>query len=340
MKLSDFNYCLPEELIAQHPVEPRDASRLLVIHRKSGEIEHRIFRDIIEYLYPGDVLVINDTKVLPARIFATKETGAVIEVILLKQIDAYRWEVLVRPGKKAKIGAKLIFLPGELEADIIEQTPEGGRILEFKYRGDFYAILDQVGNIPLPPYIKEKLTDPNRYQTVYAEKKGSAAAPTAGLHFTSSLLKKIEDQGIEIARVLLHVGLGTFRPVKVDNIEEHRMHSEYYEIDSENTDIINRAKRRGARIIGVGTTSARTLETVALSDGTVVAGKGWTEKFIYPGYKFKIIDALLTNFHLPKSTLLMLVSAFADRELIMHAYQEAVKNRYRFFSFGDAMLII
>lgn len=340
MKVADFDYFLPEELIAQHPVEPRDASRLLVLHRENGLIEHKIFHEIIDFFQPGDVLVINDTKVLPARIFATRETGAVIEVVLLKQLNYNSWEVLVRPGRKVKPGTRLIFAAGELEAVCRGETEAGGRILEFSFAGNFFAILDRIGQMPLPPYIKEKLEDRDRYQTVYAREKGSAAAPTAGLHFTHELLSKIEKRGIIIATVMLHVGLGTFRPVKAENVEDHLMHDEYYEVNAENAEKINRAKRQGGRVIAVGTTSTRTLETVSSENGEVFAQQGWTRSFIYPGYTFKVVDALITNFHLPKSTLLMLVSALAGRENVLRAYEEAVRLQYRFFSFGDAMLII
>lgn len=340
MKVSDFDYYLPENLIAQHPIEPRDSSRLLVLHRETKKIEHNVFGNIDKYLNPGDTLVINETMVLPARLFATRETGAVIEVVLLNQISIDKWEVLVRPGKKAKVGTKLIFSPDELEAYVVDNTESGGRILEFKYSGNFFEIIDRIGQMPLPPYIKEELVDKERYQTVYARERGAAAAPTAGLHFTNELLKSLEEKGIIIAKVLLHVGLGTFRPVKVENISEHSMHAEYYEIDAVNAEKINNAKKNGNKVISVGTTSSRTLESVALPDGTVQPGKGWTDIFIYPGYKFKVVDGLITNFHLPKSTLLMLISAFAGRDLIMDTYREAVEKEYRFFSFGDAMFII
>ncbi|ATW23958.1 tRNA preQ1(34) S-adenosylmethionine ribosyltransferase-isomerase QueA [Candidatus Formimonas warabiya] len=340
MRLSDFDYHLPEELIAQHPMEPRDASRLLVLHRDSGLIEHKIFHDIIDYLDPGDVLVINDTKVLPARLFGRKETGAAIEVVLLRQVEHDTWEVLVRPGKKARTGTRLVFSPGQLEGTVLEHTESGGRLLKFDFIGDFFALIDRIGQMPLPPYIREKLADASRYQTVYAREMGSAAAPTAGLHFTDELLARIANKGIIIAKVLLHVGLGTFRPVKEEIIENHRMHAEYYEIDGENAEKINEAKKQGHRVISVGTTSTRTLETAALTDGSIMPGKGYTESFIYPGYRFKVVDSLITNFHLPQSTLLMLISAFAGHERVMRTYQVAVQERYRFFSFGDAMMII
>jgi len=340
MKLSDFDYDLPEELIAQHPVEPRDASRLLVLHKDTGMIEHKIFRDIVNYLSPGDVMVINNTKVLPARLFGHKETGALIEVVLLKQLDINTWDVLVRPGKKARPGTHLIFSPGVLEGDILDNSESGGRIIRFSFQGSFLEIIDELGQMPLPPYIREKLTDKERYQTVYAREAGSAAAPTAGLHFTHSLLLDIANRDVEIVKVLLHVGLGTFRPVKAENIEDHKMHAEYYEISDDAAKTINKAKEKGAKIISVGTTSTRTLETAASQEGKVLPGKGFTESYIYPGYKFKAIDGLITNFHLPKSTLLMLVSALGGYENAMEAYRTAVKEGYRFFSFGDAMLII
>ncbi|MDD4751844.1 MAG: tRNA preQ1(34) S-adenosylmethionine ribosyltransferase-isomerase QueA [Desulfitobacteriaceae bacterium] len=340
MKVAEFDYFLPEELIAQHPVEPRDSSRLMVLHKDSGTVEHKIFRDVVEYLNPGDVLVINNTKVLPARVFAVKESGGKIEVVLLKQLANDRWEVLVRPGKRVKTGTKLIFSLGELEAEVSDRTEAGGRILDFKYQGNFFQILDRVGHMPLPPYIREELADGSRYQTVYARERGSAAAPTAGLHFTRELLETIENKGIIIAQVLLHVGLGTFRPVKVENVEEHQIHSEYYQIDYANAEKINKAKKEGNRVVCVGTTSTRTLETVADERGFVSPGQGWSNCYIYPGYKYKAVDVLITNFHLPKSTLLMLVSAFAGHENAIQAYRLAVEERYRFFSFGDAMLII
>ncbi|MGI6684982.1 MAG: tRNA preQ1(34) S-adenosylmethionine ribosyltransferase-isomerase QueA [Bacillota bacterium] len=340
MKVSDFDYDLPEELIAQYPLEPRDTSRLLVLHRDTGFIEHRMFKDIVDYLTPYDGLVINDTKVLPARLFGKKLTGAVIEVVLLKQLNVSTWEALVRPGKKVRPGSKIIFSPGILEGEVLDNSESGGRIIKFIYQGNFFEILDALGQMPLPPYIKEELKEKERYQTIYARELGSAAAPTAGLHFTHDLLEKISEKNVHVIKVLLHVGLGTFRPVKVENIEDHKMHAEYYEISTDAALAISRVKEKGGKIISVGTTSTRTLETAASSSGKVQPGKGFTESFIYPGYQFKVIDALITNFHLPKSTLLMLVSALGGYENVMRAYREAVKERYRFFSFGDAMLII
>ncbi|MBQ3199364.1 MAG: tRNA preQ1(34) S-adenosylmethionine ribosyltransferase-isomerase QueA [Firmicutes bacterium] len=340
MKLEDFVYDLPEELIAQTPVEPRDSSRLLVLNRADGTIEHKHFYDVVDYLNAGDVLVINHTKVLPARLWAHRESGAVIEVLLVQQVDLHHWKALVRPGRKARPGEKLIFKEGLLTAEVMEVVEEGMRLIRFDYKGNFMAILDELGTMPLPPYIHEKLEDQSRYQCVYAKDPGSAAAPTAGLHFTEELLDKIRAKGVTVAEVLLNVGLGTFRPVKVENIEDHEMHSEYYEIDEATAKIINDCRARGGRIISVGTTSTRTLETVSTEDGIVHAGSGWTQKFIYPGYHYKAVDSLITNFHLPGSTLMMLVSAFATREQIMQAYATAVEEKYRFFSFGDAMLII
>jgi S-adenosylmethionine:tRNA ribosyltransferase-isomerase len=340
MHISEFDYFLPEELIAQEPLSRRDESRLLVLHQKTGQIEHRKFTDILSYLHQGDVLVSNKTRVIPARLYGKKKgTGAIIEVLLLHQIDKNRWEVLVRPGKKVKPGTRIIFAAGDLEAVAIETTASGGRIMEFAYTGIFQEILDRLGQMPLPPYIKKRLADPDRYQTVYAQEPGSAAAPTAGLHFTPSLIKALQEQGIEWVEILLHVGLGTFRPVKEENIEEHQMHREYFEISPQAAEKINKALREKRRIIGIGTTSTRALESACV-DGVVQARKDWTEIFIYPGYEFKVISGLITNFHLPKSTLLMLVSALAGRGRIMQAYAEAVRERYRFFSFGDAMLII
>ena len=342
MLLDDFDYNLPEELIAQDPLSDRSSSRLMVLDRKTGEIEHKVFKDIIDYLNEGDCLVINDTKVIPARLIGVKpETGATIEVLLLKRLEDRQdtWEVLVKPGKKAKVGAKISFGEGKLIGEIIDIVDEGNRLIQFSYEGIFEEILDELGQMPLPPYITHKLEDKNRYQTVYAKNDGSAAAPTAGLHFTNELLDKIEAKGVKIARVTLHVGLGTFRPVKVDNILEHHMHSEYYEVSKEAADIINMTKANGGRVISVGTTSTRTLETVALEDGTIPSKSGWTDIFIYPGYKFKAVDNLITNFHLPESTLVMLVSALAGRENVLNAYSVAVKEKYRFFSFGDAMFI-
>ena len=339
LKKSDFYYDLPEELIAQTPAEPRDSSRLLVYHRDTHAIEHRIFRDVTDYLKAGDVLVVNRTRVLPARIYAHTEHGGAAEVLLLKRLDLTRWEVLVRPGRKCRPGAHLV-VNEELSLDVLSVTETGERIVNFVYDGTFEDILSRVGTMPLPPYIHEKLADPERYQTVYSRENGSAAAPTAGLHFTPELLERIRAMGVEIAEVLLHVGLGTFRPVKEENVLDHRMHSEYYEVSAEAADIVNRAKQEGRRVICVGTTSVRTVETVADERGFLHPCKGNTEIFIYPPYKFKCVDALITNFHLPESTLLMLVSALCSREEIMAVYQTAVEERYRFFSFGDAMLIL
>lgn len=341
MQLKDFYYDLPQELIAQNPLLDRASSRLMHVDRTTGEVTHGIFRDICDYLKPGDCLVINDTKVIPARLFGVKEdTNAKIEVLLLKRKTDNTWETLVKPGKKCKIGTKIVFGEGLLVGFIEDVLEEGNRLIRFEYDGIFEEILDKLGQMPLPPYITVQLEDKNRYQTVYAKYEGSAAAPTAGLHFTNELLKKIEEMGVRIAHVTLHVGLGTFRPVKVDNILEHHMHSEFYMIDEENAKIINEAKSNGNRVISVGTTSCRTLESCADEKGHIVSGSGWTDIFIYPGYDFKIIDGLITNFHLPESTLLMLVSAFAGRKHIMEAYEIAVKEKYRFFSFGDAMILI
>lgn len=341
MNVKDFNFELPEELIAQEPIIERDMSRLLVVNREKSSLEHKIFKNILDYINPGDCLVLNNSRVIPARLFGIKdESGAKMEFVLLKKIDKNRWETLVKPGKKARIGTKFIFGNGELTCKIIDNTEAGGRVIEFEYDGIFEEILDKLGEMPLPPYIKSKLKDKERYQTVYSKDPGSAAAPTAGLHFTKDLLSKIEEKGIKIAYVTLHVGLGTFRPVKVDVIEEHVMHSEFYSIDDENAAIINETKKNGNSIVAVGTTSCRTLETIATEDGYINSTSGWTDIFIYPGYKFKIVDKLITNFHLPESTLIMLVSALAGRELIMEAYASAVKEKYRFFSFGDAMFII
>ncbi len=342
MNLHDFYYDLPEELIAQDPLKDRASSRLMVLDKNTGEIEHKIFHDIIDYLNPGDCLVINDTKVIPARLIGEKEgTGAAIEVLLLKRREDSEstWEVLVKPGKKAKIGTRISFGNGKLIGEVIDIVDEGNRVIRFEFDGIFEEILDELGQMPLPPYITHKLEDKNRYQTVYAKHEGSAAAPTAGLHFTTELLEKIKEKGINIARVTLHVGLGTFRPVKVENVLEHHMHSEFYMVSKEAADIINNTKKNGGRIIAVGTTSTRTLESVADENGFVKECSGWTQIFIYPGYKFKAIDALITNFHLPESTLVMLVSALAGRENILHAYEVAVEDKYRFFSFGDAMFI-
>ncbi|QCX32802.1 tRNA preQ1(34) S-adenosylmethionine ribosyltransferase-isomerase QueA [Caloramator sp. E03] len=341
MKVHDFYFELPEELIAQEPLKERDASRLLVLHREDGKIEHRIFRDIVEYLDEGDCLVLNNSRVIPARFFGVKEdTGAKMEFVLLKRIDKNRWETLVKPGKKAKIGARFLFGDGELKCTILENTEAGGRIIEFEYDGVFEEILDKLGQMPLPPYIKRQLKDKERYQTVYSKVEGSAAAPTAGLHFTKELLDRIEKKGVKIVYVTLHVGLGTFRPVKVEDIKNHKMHSEFYIIDDKTAEIINETKKKNKRVFAVGTTSCRTLETAADDNGIIHGKSGWTDIFIYPGYKFKAVDCLITNFHLPESTLIMLVSALAGREKIMEAYNIAVKERYRFFSFGDAMLII
>lgn len=342
MNLHDFYYELPEELIAQDPLSDRSSSRLMVMDRRTGALEHKIFRDIVDFLKLGDCLVINDTKVIPARLIGEKDgTGAAIEVLLLKRKEDLKdvWEVLVKPGKKAKPGTRITFGGGRLAAEVIDIVDEGNRLIRFEYEGIFEEILDELGQMPLPPYITHKLQDQNRYQTVYAKHEGSAAAPTAGLHFTKELLEQISNKGVDIAMVTLHVGLGTFRPVKVENIQEHHMHSEFYMITQEAADKINAAKERGGRVICVGTTSCRTIESAASEDGRLEACSGWTEIFIYPGYKFKMLDALITNFHLPESTLLMLVSAFAGRENVLAAYKTAVEERYRFFSFGDAMFI-
>ncbi|AEB75735.1 tRNA preQ1(34) S-adenosylmethionine ribosyltransferase-isomerase QueA [Clostridium botulinum] len=340
MKVKDFDFYLPEELIAQHPMEKRDESRLMVVDRKSGHREHKIFKDILGYFNEGDCLVLNNTRVLPARLIGEKEnTGGKIEFLLLKRIEGDKWETLVKPGKKAKIGARFVFGSGELKAEVKGMGQDGSRIIEFEYEGIFEEVLDRLGQMPLPPYITEKLDDKERYQTVYSKEKGSAAAPTAGLHFTKELLKEIENKGVKIAFVTLHVGLGTFRPVKAEDIEEHHMHSEYYTMSKETADIINETKENGGKIIAVGTTSCRTLETIGDENGKVRETSGWTDIFMYPGYKFKIVDRLITNFHLPQSTLLMLVSAFSSRENIMNAYKEAVDEKYRFFSFGDAMFL-
>lgn len=341
MKLSDFSYNLPEELIAQDPLLKRSDSRLMVLNREDGSVEHKHFHDIIDYLNPGDCLVVNETKVLPARLIGVKEdTGASIEVLLLKRVDDKVWETLVKPGKKARPGAKISFGGGRLIGEVTDIVEEGNRLIRFCYDGIFEEVLDELGQMPLPPYITHTLADKNRYQTVYAKNSGSAAAPTAGLHFTPELLKQIEEKGIRIARVTLHVGLGTFRPVKTDNIYEHHMHSEFYMIDETAADVINTTKKNGGKVVSVGTTSTRTLETAADENGFVKPCSGWTDIFIYPGYKFKVVDRLITNFHLPESTLLMLVSALYDREKILEAYEIAVREKYRFFSFGDAMFIM
>lgn len=341
MKTSDFYYELPPELIAQDPLEDRASSRLLVLDKKTGKTEHHMFREITDYLKPGDCLVINDTKVIPARLIGTKEdTGAKIEVLLLKRKDRNIWETLVKPGRKAKPGVRISFGEGLLTGEVVDVVEEGNRLIRFEFEGIFEEILDRLGQMPLPPYITHQLKDKDRYNTVYAEHSGSAAAPTAGLHFTPGLLDEISAKGVEIARVTLHVGLGTFRPVKVDDVENHHMHSEFYMIDSEAADKINRTKDGGGRVICVGTTSCRTVESAADENGKLKECSGWTDIFIYPGYQFKVLDALITNFHLPESTLIMLVSALAGRENVLAAYEEAVKERYRFFSFGDATLII
>lgn len=341
MNVKDFYFELPQELIAQDPLEDRSSSRLLVLNKETGETAHRTFRDITSYLRPGDCLVINDTKVIPARLFGEREgTQARIEVLLLKRRENDVWEVLVKPGKKAKPGTVIVFGDGLLKATVTDIVEDGNRLLQFHYEGIFEEILDQLGQMPLPPYITHQLKDKNRYQTVYAKHEGSAAAPTAGLHFTKELLEQIEAMGVEIARVTLHVGLGTFRPVKVENVLDHHMHSEFYMIDEDAAAKINRAKNGGGRVICVGTTSCRTIESAASEDGSLKACSGWTDIFIYPGYRFKVLDALITNFHLPESTLVMLVSALAGREHVLNAYAEAVREGYRFFSFGDAMLIL
>lgn len=340
MKVKDFYFDLPKELIAQHPLEKRDESKLMVLNKKSGEIEHKVFKDIIDYLNPGDCLVLNDTRVMPARLYGAKEgSGGKMEFLLLKRHEDDIWESLVKPGKRGKVGAKFVFGNGELKAEIIEVLDNGNRKIKFYYDGIFEEVLDRLGEMPLPPYIEEKLEDKERYQTVYSKEIGSAAAPTAGLHFTEELLQEIRDKGINIAFVTLHVGLGTFRPVKVEDIQDHEMHSEYYILDRENAEIINNAKKSGKRVIAVGTTSNRTLESIANEEGEVKEQSGYTNIFIYPGYKFKIVDAIITNFHLPESTLIMLISAFSTREIVMNAYKTAVENEYRFFSFGDAMFI-
>ena len=340
MDVKDFYFDLPQELIAQDPLEDRSSSRLLVLDKETGAVDHRVFRDIVSYLRKGDCLVINDTKVIPARLYGVKEgTQAKIEVLLLKRRADDVWEVLVKPGRKARPGAVIQFGEGLLTGKVIDVVEEGNRLIQFSYQGIFEEILDQLGQMPLPPYITHQLKDKNRYQTVYAKHEGSAAAPTAGLHFTEELLKQIEEKGVKIAHVTLHVGLGTFRPVKVDNVQDHHMHSEFYIVEEEEAKKINDTKKAGGRVICVGTTSCRTLESAAGEDGVLKAGSGWTDIFIYPGYRFKILDALITNFHLPESTLVMLVSALAGREHVLAAYEEAIRERYRFFSFGDAMFI-
>ena len=340
MKTSDFFYELPEELIAQTPAEPRDSSRLMVVHRDTGKIEHRVFRDVIDYLNPEDVLVVNHTRVIPARLYGAKEgSGGAIEFLLLRRLNLTDWEVILKPGKKAKPGARFVFGNGELKAEILQVAEDGGRMVRFFWEGVFEEVLERLGNMPLPPYIHEKLQDPTRYQTVYAKVDGSAAAPTAGLHFTPELLEAIRGNGVDIVPVLLHVGLGTFRPVKEEDVENHHMHSEYYEVTEEQAQRINAARKRGGRVVCVGTTSVRTLETVCDENGVIRPGNGFTQIFIRPGVPVRAVDALITNFHLPGSTLLMLISALMGRETALAAYELAVKERYRFFSFGDAMLI-
>ncbi|MBN1044654.1 tRNA preQ1(34) S-adenosylmethionine ribosyltransferase-isomerase QueA [Clostridium botulinum] len=340
MNVKDFDFYLPEELIAQHPLEKRDTSRLMVLDKETGEISHKNFYDIIDYLNEGDTLVLNNTRVMPARLIGEKEgTGGKIEFLLLKRVEKDRWECLAKPGKSARVGRRFTFGDGKLKAEVVEVKENGNRIVEFYYEGIFEEVLDSLGEMPLPPYIHERLEDRERYQTVYSKENGSAAAPTAGLHFTEELLHKIKDKGINIAYVTLHVGLGTFRPVKVETIEDHEMHSEYYHLSKEDAEVINATKKRGNKVISVGTTSTRTLETIADENGNVKETSGWTNIFIYPGYKFKVVDRLITNFHLPESTLIMLVSTLAGKEHVMNAYEEAVKERYRFFSFGDAMFI-
>ncbi|HZK38044.1 MAG TPA: tRNA preQ1(34) S-adenosylmethionine ribosyltransferase-isomerase QueA [Clostridia bacterium] len=340
METKDFDFYLSDELIAQTPLENRDSSRLLILDRETGEVEHDYFYNIVDFLNPGDCLVLNDTRVIPARLIGEREdTGGKIEFLLLKRTESDTWQTLVKPGKRAKLGNRFIFGDGLLYAEIININEEGSRVIKFEYEGIFEEILDRLGQMPLPPYITKKLEEKERYQTVYSKNQGSVAAPTAGLHFTKELLKKIEEKGVKIAYITLHVGLGTFRPVKSEKIQEHRMHSEFYIVDETAVDIINKTKERGNKIIAVGTTSCRTLESIADKDGKVKPGSGWTDIFIYPGFVFRVIDGLITNFHLPKSTLIMLVSAFAGREKTLKAYDTAVKERYRFFSFGDAMFI-
>ena len=340
MKASDFDFYLPQELIAQHPLEKRDEARLMVLDKQSGNIEHKVFRDVLDYLEEGDCLVLNDTRVLPARLFGTKEgSGGKMEFLLLKRKEKDLWETLVKPGRRAQIGSRFLFGNGELKAQVVAIGEEGSRLVRFEYEGIFEEVLDRLGQMPLPPYIKEKLEDKEMYQTVYSREQGSAAAPTAGLHFTEELLKRIEEKGVKLAFLTLHVGLGTFRPMKVENIDEHVMHSEYYSLSKESAEAINSCKENGNKVVAVGTTSTRTLETIGGEDSRVREQSGWTDIFIYPGYEFKIVDALITNFHLPKSTLLMLVSALSSRDIILNAYETAVKEKYRFFSFGDAMII-
>ena len=340
MNVKDFEFYLPEELIAQHPLEQRDSSRLMVLDKETGKIDHKTFHDIVGYLNEGDTLVLNNTRVLPARLIGEKEeSGGKIEFLLLKRIEGDKWECLAKPGKSAREGRRFTFGGGKLKAEVIEVKEDGNRIVEFYYDGIFEEVLDSLGEMPLPPYIHERLEDKERYQTVYSKEEGSAAAPTAGLHFTKELLEQIKEKGVNVVYLTLHVGLGTFRPVKVENIEDHDMHSEYYHLSKETADIINETKKRGNKVISVGTTSTRTLETIGDENGEVREQSGWTNIFIYPGYKFKIVDRLITNFHLPESTLIMLVSTLAGKEHVMHAYEEAVKEKYRFFSFGDAMFI-
>lgn len=340
MNVKDFEFYLPEELIAQHPLEQRDSSRLMVLDKETGKIDHKTFHDIVGYLNEGDTLVLNNTRVLPARLIGEKEeSGGKIEFLLLKRIEGDKWECLAKPGKSAREGRRFTFGGGKLKAEVIEVKEDGNRIVEFYYDGIFEEVLDSLGEMPLPPYIHERLEDKERYQTVYSKEEGSAAAPTAGLHFTKELLEQIKEKGVNVVYLTLHVGLGTFRPVKVENIEDHDMHSEYYHLSKETADIINETKKRGNKVISVGTTSTRTLETIGDENGEVREQSGWTNIFIYPGYKFKIVDRLITNFHLPESTLIMLVSTLAGKEHVMHAYEEAVKEKYRFFSFGDAMFV-
>lgn len=340
MKITDFDFYLPQELIAQHPLKQRDEARLMVLDKENGKVEHKLFRDIIDYLNPGDCLVLNDTRVLPARLIGTKrDTGGKMEILLLKRTGDDTWETLVKPGRRARVGSRFDFGNGELKAEVREIKEDGNRIVKFEYEGIFEEVLDRLGQMPLPPYIKEKLEDKEMYQTVYSREEGSAAAPTAGLHFTKELLRRIEEKGIVIAFLTLHVGLGTFRPVKVENIEDHDMHSEYYCMTKDTADKINTARQNGHSIVAVGTTSCRTLETVGDEDGVVREQSGWTDIFIYPGYRYKVVDKLITNFHLPESTLIMLVSALCGRGKILNAYKTAVDEKYRFFSFGDAMFI-
>ncbi|HBG00368.1 MAG TPA: tRNA preQ1(34) S-adenosylmethionine ribosyltransferase-isomerase QueA [Firmicutes bacterium] len=340
MRVDDFNFVLPNELIAQQPLEHRDHSRLLVVHRDTGVLEDRVFPAVMDYLHPSDVLVLNDTRVIPARLYGQNpEKSGLVEILLLRPWGQGRWEILVKPGKKARPGAEIVFSP-LLSCEVLDVTASGGRLVEFRFSGDFDAILEELGETPLPPYIHERIQDPTRYQTVYAKHSGSVAAPTAGLHFTPELLGAIEELGVAIASLTLHVGLGTFRPVQVENVQDHIMHEEYYELTKASAHIINARRRSGGRVVAVGTTSVRVLESLANEDGTVQAGAGWTGIFIYPGYRFKAVDSMLTNFHLPKSSLLMLVSAFADRETIRNAYEHAILERYRFFSFGDGMLLV